>query len=83
MAVWQVQQAKNRLSEVIDEANQNGPQIITKHGAEAAVVLSPDEYRRLTETPGTIVDFFRQSPLVGVDLDLERDRSMPRPGPEL
>jgi len=48
MAVWQVQEAKTKLSELIDEANTKGPQIITRHGSERAVVLSIAEYRALT-----------------------------------
>ena len=48
MAVWQVQQAKTKLSEVIEEANSKGPQIITRHGSERAVILSIAEYRKLT-----------------------------------
>jgi antitoxin Phd len=48
MAVWQVQEAKTRLSEVIEEANHNGPQIITRHGSERAVILSIADYRNLT-----------------------------------
>lgn len=48
MALWQVQQAKTRLSEVIEEARGKGPQIITRHGAERAVVLSIEDYRALT-----------------------------------
>jgi antitoxin Phd len=48
MANWQVQQAKTRLSEVIEDAQLKGPQIITRHGSERAVVLSIAEYRRLT-----------------------------------
>ena len=45
--MWQVQEAKARFSEVIDKACTEGPQIITRHGAERAVVLSIDEYRAL------------------------------------
>jgi antitoxin Phd len=48
MAVWQIQEAKTRLSEVIEEANRKGPQIITSEGSERAVVLSITEYRALT-----------------------------------
>jgi antitoxin Phd len=40
MAVWQLQKAKTQLSKVIEDANNKGPQIITRHGAERAVVLS-------------------------------------------
>jgi prevent-host-death family protein len=48
MATWQVQQAKMKLSEVIADAQTKGPQIISKHGTETAVVLSMAEYRKLS-----------------------------------
>jgi antitoxin Phd len=56
MATWQVQQAKARLSQVIDDAQTKGPQVITKHGAESAVVLSIAEYKALKH-PTPQVDF--------------------------
>lgn len=48
MANWQVQQAKSHFSELLDKAVTEGPQTITKHGAERVVVVSVEEYRRLT-----------------------------------
>jgi prevent-host-death family protein len=47
MATWQVQDAKTRFSEVIERARTEGPQTITRHGAERAVVLSIEDYRAL------------------------------------
>ena len=47
MRVWQVQEAKSRFSEVLEKARSEGPQTITKHGTETAVVMSVEEYRRL------------------------------------
>ena len=47
MAVWQVQEAKTHLSEIIDQARSEGPQTITRHGAERAVILSVEDYREL------------------------------------
>lgn len=47
MANWQVQQAKAQFSELLDQADKNGPQIITRHGAERAVVVSIAEFRAL------------------------------------
>ena len=47
MAPWQLQEAKTRLSELIEEAHTRGPQIITRHGAERAVLLSIVDYRAL------------------------------------
>ena len=72
--VWQLQEAKNEFSRVVDQA-QDAPQIVTRHGVEVAVVLSYEAYRQLTKPQKSIVEFFRTSPLVGVELDLERDKS--------
>jgi prevent-host-death family protein len=73
---WQLQEAKNRLSELVRKARDEGPQVITVHGADAAVVVSAEQYARLSRRKGTLVDFFRKSPLVGEELDLtpSRDR---------
>jgi antitoxin Phd len=48
MAAWQVQEAKTRLSELIERACTEGPQTITRHGAARAVVLSIEDYSALT-----------------------------------
>jgi antitoxin Phd len=73
--VWQIQEAKNKLSEVINEAIKHGPQIITKRGVEAVIVLSYAEYRKAMLNQKKLSDFFRESPLAEVDLDLRRDKS--------
>jgi prevent-host-death family protein len=58
---WQLQQAKARLSEVIRRAGQEGPQVITQHGKDAAVLLSIEDYRRLAKVP-SFVDFLLGEP---------------------
>ncbi len=73
--VWQLQEAKNKLSEVVDEALTDGPQVITKRGVETAIVLSYADYRKLLLSQQKLSDFFRESPLAGVELDLARDTS--------
>lgn len=73
--VWQIQEAKNKFSEVVKEAIKNGPQIITKRGAETVIVLSYDEYRKVMLNKKKLSDFFRTSPLAKADLDLRRDKS--------
>lgn len=45
--VWQVQEAKARFSEMLDSSMDEGPQIVTKRGVEAAVLVRVDEWRRL------------------------------------
>lgn len=76
--IWQLQEAKNKLSEVVEAALNDGPQVITRRGADTAVVLSCAEYRRLLLTQKKLSDFFRESPLAGVELDLTRDSSPAR-----
>ena len=72
--VWQIQEARNELSEVVDEAIKYGPQVISRHGKETAVILSFEDYRKLLLSQQKLSDFFRASPLAGVELDLQRDR---------
>ena len=75
---WQLQDAKSRFSEVVENAMKRGPQVITKQGKEVVVVISIEEYRKMQQTKNTLVDFFQSSPLKGVDLDLTRDQSRAR-----
>ncbi len=78
MEKWQLQDAKNKFSEVVEKAIKSGPQIVTRRGIETVVVLSVDEYRKLTAPSTGLVEFFRESPLYGADLDLERDKGYAR-----
>jgi antitoxin Phd len=80
---WQLQEAKNKLSQVVENAVHDGPQIITKRGVEVAIVLSYAEYKRMVASRGSLSDFFRESPLAGIDLDLARDTSEAREEIEL
>jgi prevent-host-death family protein len=75
---WQLQEAKNRLSQVVDSALHNGPQTITLRGKPAAVVVSFDEYRKLTQPRTGLAQFFKQSPLCNVELDLSRSADLTR-----
>ena len=62
-AHWQVQEAKGRLSEVIAEAQRAGPQSITKHGREVAVIVSSADFERLSDRPkSSLVDFLSSGP---------------------
>ena len=49
MANWQVQDAKARFSELLDTTLKKGPQVVTRRGVEAAVLVPIDEWRRLKE----------------------------------
>ena len=73
--VWQLQEAKNRFSEVVAKAIKHGPQIITKRGVETVMVVSCAEYRKGMLNRKKLSDFFHESPVAGVDLDLRRGKS--------
>lgn len=81
MTAWKLEDAKNRFSEVVRRAASEGPQFVTKHGREAAVVLGLEEYRRLTQ-PVDLVDFLSESPLAVAlkagELVLDRPRDLGR-----
>ena len=79
MHTWQIQEAKARLSEVVKDAEREGPQEITLHGRSVAVVLSRAEYDRLAGTGESLVEFMRRSPLYGQDdIEFARDKSLAR-----
>ncbi len=75
--IWQLQTAKQKLSEVIDRAVFEGPQTISRRGRETAVVISVQDYRRLTGDDG-FKDYLLSGPTLE-GLDLERGRDLPRP----
>jgi prevent-host-death family protein len=78
MRSWTVAQAKAKLSEVIDRAQSEGPQIITRRGEAAVVVVSAEEWERKTRRTGTLAEFFASSPLRESDLDVTRSEELPR-----
>lgn len=71
---WTVAEAKAKFSEVIDRAQSEGPQTITRHGQTAVVVVDAEEWQRKTKRVGTLADFFASSPLRGSGLQLRRPK---------
>jgi antitoxin Phd len=65
---WQFQEAKNKLSEVVNLALKKGAQIITRRGEEVAVVLSYSDYQKLQKSRSSLSSFFQESPLNRLDL---------------
>lgn len=78
MNIWQLQDAKSRFSELVERTLRNGAQIVTRRGKKVVVMLSYEEYRRLTAPRGNLAQFLLDSPLAGSELPIERDRSLPR-----
>lgn len=72
---WQLQAAKAQFSEVFRRAREGAPQVVTKQGKEAVVILAIEEFERLTRRarqPKSLSRFFAESPLARVSIDFER-----------
>ena len=75
MTTWQIQEAKNRFSELIDKTLSEGPQLVTKHGTEVAVVMPISEFRKLISPKQRLGDFLLDSPLRNSELVIERNQA--------
>jgi antitoxin Phd len=78
MPTWKLEDAKNQFSRVVREAMTGKPQRVTRGGRDAVVIVSAEEYDRLTRPKVDLVDFLRESPLAEVELDLKRPRDLGR-----
>lgn len=77
-AQWQLQEAKNRFSEVVDEALARGPQTVTRHGREVVVIVSAEEYRRMKQPISNLQKCLQVPAEYAVELDISRSRELPR-----
>lgn len=78
---WQLQEAKQRFSELVRRAEREGPQMVTRHGEEVVVVVPVEEFRRMSERESGRKPDFKEFLMSGPDLsvlDLERSKEMPR-----
>lgn len=69
---WSVAEAKAKLSEVIEKAQSDGPQMITRNGRKAVVIVAADEWERKTRRKGNLADFLLASPLRGSGIEIKR-----------
>lgn len=74
---WQVQEAKQKFSELVQRAIDEGPQTVTRRGQDVVVVVAADEYRRLTGSRPDFKEFLLSGPDLSA-LDLERSSDLPR-----
>ncbi|MCA1702413.1 MAG: type II toxin-antitoxin system prevent-host-death family antitoxin [Actinobacteria bacterium] len=74
---WQVQQAKQRFSELVRRTLDEGPQVVTRNGEEVVVVVAADEYRRSQQDRPDFKEFLMSGPDLS-QLDLTREREFPR-----
>lgn len=81
MTTWKLEDAKNRFSEVVRRALAHEPQLVTRHGKDAVVVLSVEDYERLTGS-SDLLAFLRESPFADAvasgELTLERAEDLGR-----
>lgn len=77
-AHWQLQEAKQRFSEVVRSAASDGPQFVTRHGDEVAVVLDIREYRRLKGGSADFKAFLRSEPAFDLP-EIDRSDDLARP----
>lgn len=77
--LWTVAEAKAKLSEVIEHAQTQGPQTITRNGRRAVVVVDAEEWERKTKRSGNLAEFFAASPLRGSGMKIRRSKNRLRP----
>jgi antitoxin Phd len=76
--IWQLQEAKNKFSKLVEKALSEGPQFVTKHGKEAVVILSVEDYQKIVKPKSNLFHFIRSSSLSNISIDTERDKSVSR-----
>lgn len=74
---WQLQEAKQRFSELVRRTLEEGPQIVTRHGEEVVVVVPAQEFRRSQQVAPDFAEFLLAGPDFEL-LDLERSGRLPR-----
>lgn len=75
MEIWQLQEAKAKLSSLIKKVMSSGPQGISIRGLLEVVVISKSDYEKLLKKKPSFVQLMNKSPLKGLDLDIGRDQS--------
>lgn len=75
---WQLQEAKGNFSQLVKRAANGDAQTVTVHGKPTAVVVSAEEYARLTRHRGKLSAALLRPELAGEDLDLSRSRDTGR-----
>lgn len=75
--IWQVQEAKQRFSELLRVAHVDGPQFVTRHGREVAVVIDIADYRHLRGEEADFKDYLLSGPRFD-ELELSRSNEHPR-----
>jgi prevent-host-death family protein len=78
MKTWQLQEAKAKLSGIVNKIAEEPAQYITVRGKPIAVIMSVKAYENLTIKKESFVSFMHRSPLAGLNLKLERNKTQTR-----
>jgi antitoxin Phd len=78
MASWQMEDLKDHIPEVVEEAQTKGPQFLTRAGDKRAVVLSVEEYRALASRKMSLGELLLTGPKFEDGLEIKRDKDCGR-----
>jgi antitoxin Phd len=73
---WQLQEAKSKFSEVINNAEMGDIQIVTKRGKDCVAIIPIEQYRKIFQRKNSLLDFLKSMPKI--ELDIERSKDMGR-----
>lgn len=75
---WQYQEAKAKLSEVMNHVKEEGYQVIVRNKKEIFIILSQEKFEEITQPKESLLDFFKRAPLPELDLKIKRNKDTPR-----
>lgn len=71
---WQLQEAKSKFSQIVNQALEEGPQVVTRHGKEVVVIISIGDYQKMAGPKPSLLELLLNSPLSGSGIVIERDK---------
>lgn len=75
---WKLQDAKAKFSQLVEDALKIGPQIVTRRGKQTVVILSVEEYEKLTSKKPTLKAFLLNCPKMDDDFEFQRQKDYSR-----
>ena len=78
LTTWKLQDAKAQFSKVVDDSKRFGPQMVTRRGKRAAVVISVKEFESLTSKKPLFSEFLLKCPKMDSGFEFERQKDFPR-----
>lgn len=76
--IWQIQEAKAKFSQLVEDANNKGYQTITKNGEPIAVIISNKEFNKFMKPKTSLLKFFKEAPHPEIELPIQRSKDLPR-----